>query len=127
MQPGSARERSRLYRFHLRMSGRLTPLEDIPPHDRLQAWLLPIADAVMVLMVSRPAGGSLRTARVTKVTIWLALVSFAALGAATGWLLDEAITRGKWILVVPALLALGLSLGCGVLALFGVRQRPVAS
>ena len=109
------------------MSGRLTPLEDIPPHDCLQAWLLPIADAVMVLMVSRPAGGSLRTARVTKVTIWLALVSFAVLGAATGWLLDEAITRGKWILVVPALLALGLSLGCGVLALFGVRQRPVAS
>ena len=81
----------------------------------------------MVLMVSRPAGGSLRTARVTKVTIWLALVSFAVLGAATGWLLDEAITRGTWILVVPALLALGLSLGCGVLALFGVRQRPVAS
>jgi F0F1-type ATP synthase assembly protein I len=81
----------------------------------------------MLLMVSRPPGGSLRTARVTKVTIWLSLVTFVVLGMAGGWLMDAAITGGKWILVVPALLGLGLSVGCGILAVFGVRQRPLSS
>jgi tellurite resistance protein TehA-like permease len=108
----------------MRMSGQLTPIEDIPPHDRLQAWLLPIADAVMVLMVSRPPGGSLRTARVTKVTIWLALLTLVVLGVASGWLMEAAVTGGKWILVLPAATGLGLSAGCGILALFGIRQRP---
>ncbi len=105
------------------MSGRLTPPENIPPHDRLQAWLLPIADVFMVLMVSRPPGGSLRTARVTTATMWLAVVAFIVLGVAGGWLMDFALTGGKWILVLPALIGLGLSLGSGVLALFGIRQR----
>jgi hypothetical protein len=105
------------------MSGQLTPPENIPPHDPLQAWLLPIADVFMVLMVSRPPGGSLRTARVTKATVWLAAVSFFVLGILGGWLMDFALTGGKWILVLPALVGLGLSLGSGVLALFGIRQR----
>ena len=105
------------------MSGQLTPPENIPPHDRLQGWLLPIADVFMVLMVSRPPGGSLRTARVTKASIWLAAVTFVVLGVAGGWLMDYAFTSRKWIIVTLALLGLGLSMGSGILALFGIRQR----
>ena len=111
----------------MRMSGQLTQPENIPPHDRLQAWLLPIADVFMVLMVSRPPGGSLRTARVTKATIGLAAITFVVLGVAGSGLVDYAFTGGKWILVLPALLGLGLSLGSGILAVFGIRQRDSAS
>ncbi len=105
------------------MSGQLTLPEQLPPPDRLQSWLLPVADLFMVLMVSRPPGGSLRYARVTAATIWLATAAFLMLGIAGGWLMDSALVGGKWILVLPALLGLGISLGSGVLAVFGVRQR----
>src|SRR3979411_2436708 len=93
------------------------------PFDRLQARLLPVADAVMVLMLSRPASGTLRDTRVTIVTISLAVATAAvALG-----LLALAVVLGfggLWI--VAMLLLLALFLGCADLALYGIRQRLLA-
>lgn len=93
------------------------------PVDALQARLLPVADLVMVLMLSRPASGSLRDTRVTIVTIYLA-IAVAAVGlglAALGLALGTVGGQPEWI--VPALVLLLLAAGCADLAIFGIRQR----
>jgi|ERR1700736_4088766 len=93
------------------------------PFDRLQTRLLPLADLVMVLMLSRPASGTLRTTRVTAVTIALA----GLVGAASVALIPALALRvagghsALWLVLVPALLA--AAVGCADLAVFGLRQR----
>ena len=104
------------------MSGRLTPPE-VTPLDGIQRMLLPIADLVMILMLSRPPGGSLRTARVTLATIWLAaLVAGLALFLAL-MVLAYAVPKAQLLLIVVGLLSAALGVGAGVLAVFGIRQR----
>jgi len=104
---------------------------DIVPHpdlpfDRVQARLLPVADLVMVLMLSRPASGTLRDTRVTIVTIYLA----AATGVISMGLAGLAVLLGlgagahPWLLAAPLLLLLGA--GCADLAVYGIRQRLLA-
>jgi hypothetical protein len=92
-----------------------------PPHDRLQRLLLPVADAVMALMWSRPGGLSLRDTRVTRVTIVLAL-GVALVGLPAGALLlagaDDPPPRLLGLACVP------VALGSLCLAVFGLRQRP---
>ena len=105
-----------------RMSGRLTPPE-VTPVDRLQLLLLPIADLVMLLMYSRPPGGSLRTARVTVVTIWLAAAVAGFAGALAVILLANGLVRFQIVLIAAGLLSAAVAFGCGVLAIFGIRQR----
>lgn len=98
------------------------PPEPIPV-DGLQARLLPVADLVMVLMLSRPASGTLRDTRVTIVTIYLA-IAVAVVGLVLAVLALALGTVGRqpaWI--VPALLLLVLAAGCAELAIFGIRQR----
>lgn len=93
------------------------------PFDALQERLLPVADAVMVLMWSRPASGTLRDTRVTIVTIYLAW-GVTALAVILG-ILAVLLTLGGgsplWI--VAAVVLLALALGCLDLAVYGVRQR----
>lgn len=102
-------------------------MQDQPiPFDGLQARLLPLADLVMVLMLSRPASGTLRDTRVTIVTIYLAAaVATVALPlAALALLLGLAGRAIPWFLAAFALLA--LFTGCVDLAVYGVRQRLLA-
>jgi hypothetical protein len=101
--------------------GALTP--DPIPVDALQERLLPVADLVMVLMLSRPQSGSLRDTRVTIVTIWLAVavalvaMVLAILGLALG-------TVGRQPLwIIPTVALLPLAAGCADLGVFGIRQR----
>lgn len=105
-----------------RMSGRLTPPE-VTPLDGLQITLLPIADLFMILMLSRPPGGSLRTARVTPVTIGLAAVLALLAGLAALALVSSAIATSQYLFIPIALLDGALGLGAAVLTIFGVRQR----
>jgi hypothetical protein len=96
-----------------------------PAFDRIQAHLLPIADAFMGLMLSRPGGLSLRTTRVTIVTIWLSSGT-AVFSVAAGLAVVSAALRGHvWLLLVGAVAAAGMAFGSGCLALYGIRQRWV--
>ena len=96
------------------------------PFDALQARLLPVADAVMVLMWSRPASGTLRDTRVTIVTIWLA-IGVTALALVLGVLaLLLTLNGGGLPWIVAAVVLLVLALGCLDLAVYGVRQRLLA-
>ena len=52
----------------------------LPPLSRAQRILLPVADAFMVAMLSRPPSGSLRTTRVTTASIGLASAGFLVFG-----------------------------------------------
>jgi hypothetical protein len=91
-----------------------------PALDPLQRLLLPVADGFMVLMLSRPAAGSLRTTRVTTVSILLAAASFVAFGVAGAVV---ALRGGGILLFVVGVLLELFALGCLSLALFGVLQR----
>jgi hypothetical protein len=93
------------------------------PFDALQARLLPVADAVMVLMWSRPPSGTLRTTRVTIVTIYLAVfvAAVALLLAALGILLI--LNGGSALWLVASIVLLVLAGGCADLGIYGIRQR----
>lgn len=113
-----------LGQFLERMSGRLTPPETTPL-DRTQLILLPVADLFMILMFSRPPGGSLRTARVTPLTIWLAAAVAVLAGVPALVLLVQATAGFRPLLILVGLLGVAIALGSGVLAVFGVRQRSL--
>jgi hypothetical protein len=112
----------RLRQFMERMSGRLTPPE-VTPLDRIQLMLLPIADLFMILMYSRPPGGSLRTARVTLMTIWLAAAVAVLAGIPAAVLLVHAVATLQLLPIAIGLVGVAVGIGSGILAVFGVRQR----
>jgi len=96
--------------------------EPLPDLDPLQRLLLPVADRFMLLMLSRPPSGTLRTTWVTWATIGLSSVTFAVAGTLTV-LLAGAVGRVGPILLVPALPLAFLALGSASLALYGLLQR----
>jgi Cu/Ag efflux pump CusA len=83
-----------------------------------------LVDAFMVAMLSRPSSGSLRTTRVTTVSIVLAaaaFILFGAVGAVVGLGAGSQVFR--WLAVV---LLGAFALSSGALALFGLLQRRVS-
>jgi hypothetical protein len=98
------------------------PPDALPPLDSLQRLLLPVADRFMLVMLSRPPTGTLRTTRVTSVSIGLGIVTFGV-SATIAALLAAAAGRLGLLLLVPALLLAALAVGAASLALYGVRQR----
>lgn len=100
--------------------------QSAPPLDALQLRLLPIADAFMWVMLSRPGGLSLRTTWVTPATLWLCLgVAVPLLPLAFGFL-GVGIAGTQILPIVGGLFALAIGAGAGTVALFGVRQRLLA-
>lgn len=98
----------------------MTDAAPLPPLNPAQRLLLPVADAFMILMLSRPPSGSLRTTRVTTVSIALAAASFVAFGLAG---VVVAVSGRRPLLVVVGGLLVFFALGCLSLALFGLLQR----
>ena len=96
--------------------------EPLPALDPLQRLLLPVADRFMLLMLSRPPTGTLRTTRVTSASIGLAVVTFLVSGA-VAVLLGAEMGRLGPILLVPAVPLVVLALGSASLALYGLLQR----
>jgi hypothetical protein len=94
--------------------------EPLPPLDPAQRLILPVADAFMILMLSRPPSGSLRTTRVTVASIALGAAAFAAFGV-VGLLV--AIHGRLPLLVLAGTLLELFALGCLSLALYGLLQR----
>lgn len=93
-----------------------------PPMDPIQRRLLPLADFVMALMWSRPRGLSLEEAWVTPATIALGL-AVTIMGLAGG---VAALVYGvgrHWIWFGAGVIVVGLALGAGIVAVYGIRQR----
>jgi hypothetical protein len=109
-------------RYSLVMSSAGRPPDALPPLDALQRLLLPVADGFMIVMLSRPPTGTLRTTRVTWWTIALALATLAASAVTAAVLVRIAGHVGPLLLV--ALAALGaMAAGSASLVLYGLRQR----
>jgi len=82
---------------------------------------MPVADAFMVLMWSRPATGSLRVTWVTPATLWMCVVA-ASGGVGGGVAALVAVGGGVgWVVAGCVLIALGL--GAASVAAVGVLQR----
>lgn len=97
-----------------------------PPLDRLQLRLLPVADVFMGLMWSRPGGLSLRTTWVTPATIALAIAVVPLVGLPGVAALVYGLISGGILFIVGALIALALTGGAAITAVYGVRQRRLA-
>ena len=93
--------------------------EGLPQLDPVQRILLPVADGFMILLYSRPPSGSLRTTRVTMVSIVLGAASFVAFGFAG---VVVALKGGVLLLLVGILLVL-FALGSLSLGTYGILQR----
>jgi hypothetical protein len=106
----------------LELPNRLTRVPDVPPPElpRGVDLLVPLADLFMVLLLSRPATGSLRRTWVTPATLWLA----TATGCAALVAVPLALIRlgGLGAVVADTVLVL-LSAGALSVAVVGVAQR----
>jgi hypothetical protein len=96
------------------------PVPVLPWPGRL---LLPIADLFMVLMISRPPSGSLRTTWVTPATLGLSMAT-----AVVGVLLDVAVLGGgTGDITIASLLGATvltvLAIGSASVAAIGILQR----
>jgi hypothetical protein len=98
------------------------PVPSLPPAGRA---LLPLADAFMVLMLSRPASGSLRQTWVTPATLWLC-VAVVVVGVPLAVVVGLVGALGEWAFawrVVAVLVIIGLVVGSGAVAVVGALQR----
>jgi hypothetical protein len=104
------------------VSASARPPDRLPPLDWLQRLLLPVADGFMLVMLSRPPTGTLRTTRVTWASIALALATIAVSGTLAAALVVAARRLGPLAVAAAAPLA-ALAAGAAALAIYGLRQR----
>jgi hypothetical protein len=96
------------------------PVPELPAAVRL---ILPLADAFMLMMVSRPVTGSLRTTWVTPATLQLSAAA-AVISVALGtFVLYLSTGAGGLPLLVGGVLLVALGLGSGSVAIVGIAQR----
>jgi len=99
------------------------PNASVPEPGRLAAFVLPLADAFMLIMLSRPAAGSLRRVWVTPATLGLT-GAVAVVGLAVTALLGARWAGGAAPIMLVALVACALvTAGAAAVALVGVDQR----
>ena len=94
--------------------------------DRFQERLLPVADAFMVVMWSRPESGTLRTTRVTLATMILGAAVVLCVGMPAVVLVGYSLARLQLLLLIPGILCVLLGTGAAAVTLFGIRQRLLA-
>ena len=81
----------------------------------------------MGLLWSRPNRLSLRSTWVTPATIALALAAAIFAGAGGIALGAFAVMTGKLVLLFAGIIGVPFGIACSVLALYGIRQRLIAS
>ena len=99
------------------------PERPVPPLPWLGRVLLPLADLFMILLVSRPQSGSLRTTWVTPATLVLCVAT-----AVGGVLLDVVVLRvgggdGSPPALIGGALVAVLVVGSACVAVIGIAQR----
>jgi hypothetical protein len=96
------------------------PERDVPALPRAGRLALPVADAFMLAMLSRPGSGSLRTTWVTPATLWLCAATLAV-GLPLGIL--AVIGHGTVLRVLAGAVLLLVALGALAVLLVGALQR----
>ena len=99
------------------------PDSPVPPPTGFGAAVIPVADAFMIAMFSRPASGSLRTTWVTPSTYWLTLATFLGAVVIAGLLLSGLIGPITGISIIGVVICLLFAIGAGAVAVVGNCQR----
>src|SRR5438477_10353112 len=99
------------------------PSGPAPAPGAVARRLLPLADAFMVAMISRPPGGTLGTTWVTPATLWLAVASVVAAALLAGLLIAAMLAGGSPLLALGLLACLALAAGAGSVVAVGLDQR----
>lgn len=95
----------------------------VPPPARFGSAVIPVADAFMVAMFSKPPSGTLRTTWVTPSTYWLTLATFLGAVVIAGLLLSGLLGSITSISIVGVVICLLFAVGAGSVALVGAGQR----
>jgi hypothetical protein len=96
------------------------PSRPVPPLPVAGRMLLPLADVFMLVMLSRPATGSLRVTWVTPATLWMCAA--LALGGAVAGVV-AIVLGGTAAWVVAGVVLIVLAAGGAAVAGVGVMQR----
>jgi hypothetical protein len=107
------------------MSNAFTRVPDspVPPPGRFGSAVIPVADAFMIAMFSKPPSGTLRTTWVTPSTYWMTLATFLGAVVIAGLLLSGIVGGITSISIVGVVICLLFALGAGSVALVGGSQR----
>ena len=111
------------------MPNRLTQVPDVPV-PRLPTWMGPVllaADWFMVMMISRPSEGSLKSVWVTPATIQLCAALDAVTVPVALVVVAGAIESGGWIPILIAAGMLAVALGSMAVLTVGVAQRHLTA
>jgi hypothetical protein len=100
-----------------------TPDSPVPPPSGFGSAVIPVADAFMIAMFSKPPSGTLRTTWVTPSTYWLTLATFFGAVVIAGLLLSGIIGRITSISIVGVVICLLFAVGAGSVAVVGGCQR----
>ncbi|MBV9100160.1 MAG: hypothetical protein JOZ46_09845 [Candidatus Dormibacteraeota bacterium] len=95
------------------------PVRPVPPLGPAARLCVPVADAFMVLMLSRPSTRSLRTTWVTPATLGLAVALTLILAAAA----VELIVSGTILRVIIGAILLVAAMGPLAVSVVGTEQR----
>lgn len=99
------------------------PDKPVPQPGRFGSAVIPVADAFMVAMFSKPASGTLRTTWVTPSTYWLTLATFLGAVIIAGLLLSGLIGAVTGLSIIGVVICLLFAVGAGAVALVGNCQR----
>jgi hypothetical protein len=99
------------------------PDSPVPPTTGFGSAVIPVADAFMVAMFSKPASGTLRTTWVTPSTYWLTLATFLGAVVIAGLLLSGLVGPITGISIVGIVICLLFAIGAGAVAVVGNCQR----
>lgn len=102
------------------------PDSPVPPPGRFGAAVIPVADAFMIAMFSKPSSGTLRTTWVTPSTYWLTLATFLGAVVIAGLLLSGLIGSVTGLSLVGVVICLLFAIGAGAVAVVGNCQRRSA-
>ena len=107
------------------MANRLTavPDEPVPKLGLLASLLLPIADAFMTALFSRPPSGTLRTTWVTPATLWLTTISGAGAAILAVALAVSSANGNGGVIFAGIVIAALYAVGALAVAAVGFDQR----
>ena len=102
------------------------PDSPVPPPGRFGSSVIPVADAFMIAMFSKPSSGTLRTTWVTPSSYWLTLATFLGAVVIAGLLLSGLIGSVTGLSLVGVVICLLFAIGAGAVAVVGNCQRRSA-
>ena len=102
------------------------PRPPVPPPSGFGSVVIPVADAFMIAMFSKPASGTLRTTWVTPSTYWLTLATFLGAVIIAGLLLSGLVGAVTSLSIIGVVICLLFAIGAGAVAVVGNCQRRSA-